>query len=139
MTSATPGRFSKAPVSTEPRLPVMPMAVRCAPGIACAWSPRLSTVSTTRRTSSAEAAESMTMSIRWYHVSHARLCQTGGRGTSDEATWSPGSGSDSGCFCRLRLQHQAEGRFHHLCPLQVRGEGTVLQLDVVGGGDRSSQ
>src|SRR5262249_23357844 len=56
---------------------VMPMAVRCAPGIACAWRPRLWTVSTTRRTSSGEAAESMTMSIAWYHVWPVQACQRG--------------------------------------------------------------
>src|SRR5262245_11155565 len=64
MTSVTPGRFSKAPRSTDPRVPVMPIAVRCAPGMGCAWRPRLSTAETTRRMSSGEADASMTINMR---------------------------------------------------------------------------
>ena len=64
MTSLTPGRFSKAPASTVPRLPVIPMAVRWAPGIGWACKPSPWTVPTTRWMSSAVAAASMTMSMR---------------------------------------------------------------------------
>ncbi len=64
MTSLTPGRFSKAPRSTVPLLPVMPIAVRWAPGMGWACSPSVSITPTTRRTSSAVAAASITMSMR---------------------------------------------------------------------------
>src|SRR5262245_13346901 len=64
MTSVTPGRFSNAPRSTDPRFPVMPIAVRWAPGMGCAWRPRLSTAETTRRMSSGEADASITISMR---------------------------------------------------------------------------
>ena len=57
------GRCSNDADSTEPRFPVTLIAVRCAPGMGCAWKPRLWTASTTLRTWSAVAAESMTISI----------------------------------------------------------------------------
>ncbi len=53
MTSSTPGRLSKAEVSRAPLLPVMPMAVRCAPGMAWALKPRASMARTTPSISAA--------------------------------------------------------------------------------------
>ena len=50
MTSSTPWSDSKWAGSTTPRLPVMPIAVRWAPGIGCALRPRPSTFRTTPST-----------------------------------------------------------------------------------------
>jgi hypothetical protein len=55
MTSRTPGRPSKIGASTAPLLPVIPIAVRCAPGMGCAFIPRASTTATTPRISSGVA------------------------------------------------------------------------------------
>jgi hypothetical protein len=63
MISRTPGRFSRPVGSTVPRLPVMPIATRWAPGIGVALRPICSTASITRATAAASARESMTMSI----------------------------------------------------------------------------
>src|SRR5512140_1492763 len=62
MTSRTPGRFSKAAGPTVPLLPVMPIAVRWAPGIGSAFSPSFSAAATTPSTSLPVAVRSMTMS-----------------------------------------------------------------------------
>ena len=45
MTSSTPGRLSKTGASSAPLLPVMPIAVRCAPGMGWALNPRASIAS----------------------------------------------------------------------------------------------
>jgi hypothetical protein len=63
MASATPGRLSKRTASTGPVLPVMPMAVRDAPGRGCALSPNSSTVRTTSSTCAAVASAFITMSM----------------------------------------------------------------------------
>src|SRR5664280_26281 len=64
MTSRTPGRLSNAPGPTVPLLPVMPTAVRCAPGMGWAFNPSRSAAATTRPTSSPVALRSMTISTR---------------------------------------------------------------------------
>src|SRR5664279_4903732 len=64
MTSCTPSISSKVPISTSVWLPVTPMAVRDAPGMACARKPSDSIFSHTRSTCSSEACAFMTISIR---------------------------------------------------------------------------
>ncbi len=55
ITSSTPGMLSNTGRSTAPRLPVMPIAVRCAPGIGCAFHSRASIARTTPAISAAVA------------------------------------------------------------------------------------
>src|SRR6267143_2321012 len=63
MTSATPDRFSKRRPSIGPGFPVIPMAVRVAPGIGCARKPIASTILTTASTSRAVALAFITINI----------------------------------------------------------------------------
>src|SRR5882757_3511611 len=63
MHSTTPGIDSRMPRSTAPLLPVMPMAVRPAPGMGWAFRPRDSILSQTERTCSSVALDCMTTSI----------------------------------------------------------------------------
>ena len=63
MTSCTPGISSSDPGSTSPWLPVMPMAVRCAPGMEWARYPSASIFWQTARTWSSVACAFMTTSI----------------------------------------------------------------------------
>src|ERR1700757_4396571 len=63
MHSTTPGMDSRMPRSTAPLLPVMPMAVRPAPGMGWALRPRDSILSQTERTCSSVAWDCMTTSI----------------------------------------------------------------------------
>src|SRR5262245_31714 len=90
--------------------------------MAWAWRPRLSTVLTTRATSSAVAAESMTMSmgvVSWWALSALST-----RCFRDKPH--PRNRLRRFRF-RLRrrdgVQHQIEGRIADLRPQQVRGEG----------------
>src|SRR3990172_6263927 len=62
MTSSTPGRLSKTGRSTAPRLPVMPIAVRCTPGMGWALKPRASMAATAPRISSGVALWRITTS-----------------------------------------------------------------------------
>src|SRR5579884_1607647 len=64
MTSATPGISSRLVCCTIPLLPVMPIAVRCAPGIGWARNPKDSIFSHTARTSCSVACAFITTSIR---------------------------------------------------------------------------
>src|SRR6266849_11123151 len=64
MTSLTPGKFSTLAGSFFASCPVTPIAVRCAPGIGCALRPRRSMCRTTASICSAEAAASITTSMR---------------------------------------------------------------------------
>ena len=63
ITSATPASSSMLPRSTSPWLPVIPMAVRCAPGMEWARYPRDSIFWQTARTWSSVACACMTTSI----------------------------------------------------------------------------
>src|ERR1700733_3795617 len=63
MHSMTPGIESREPVSTAPVLPVMPIAVRPAPGIGWARYPSDSIRSHTARTCSSVALDCITTSI----------------------------------------------------------------------------
>src|SRR5262245_33743198 len=127
MTSVTPGRFSKAPRSTVPRLPVIPIAVRCAPGMGCAWSPRVSTAATTRRMSSGEAAESITISMRVLSFDRLRAYQTGPDGPQEVADREEEPVFRPRRTARalprgVRLRHQAQGRLADLRPHEIHGE-----------------
>src|SRR5438132_6153265 len=62
MTSSTPGRLSNTGASSAPLLPVTPMAVRWAPGMAWALKPRASMASATPLICSAVASLRMTTS-----------------------------------------------------------------------------
>src|SRR5579871_3834000 len=63
MHSMTPGMDSRTPRSMAPSLPVMPMAVRPAPGMGWALRPRDSIRSQTARTCASEAWDCMTTSM----------------------------------------------------------------------------
>src|SRR5262245_37228259 len=63
MTSATPARFSKRRPSIGPSLPVMPIAVRVAPGMGCARKPTASITLTTASISDAVALGFITINI----------------------------------------------------------------------------
>src|SRR6266849_11105991 len=74
MTSCTPG-ISSSPISTRPWLPVMPIAVRCAPGMLCGRSPCASIFLHTARTCSSVACACITTNIaclRKHQFSRAR-------------------------------------------------------------------
>ena len=64
MTSSTPGIEAKSARSTTPMLPVMPIAVRCAPAMACALRPCASIFRTTPSTCSGAASIFITISMR---------------------------------------------------------------------------
>src|SRR5262249_9106429 len=129
MTSRTPGRFSKAPGSTLPRFPVMPIAVRCVPGMGCAWSPWLWTASTTRRMSSAVATESITINMRVlkYGPQPALSNRIGNRvqeARDSEKQDPAGASFDvSALLGRLGVRHQAQGRLADLRQDEIHGEG----------------
>src|SRR5579863_5953610 len=63
MHSTTPGMESSEPVSIAPLLPVIPMAVRPAPGIGCARKPSDSICAHTARTCSSVALDCITTSM----------------------------------------------------------------------------
>src|SRR5256885_8663612 len=63
MASATPGRFSKCCKLIAPLLPVMPMAVRVAPGMVCERKPSASITRTTPAISASVALAFITTSI----------------------------------------------------------------------------
>ncbi len=63
MTSCTPAISSSDPESTSPLLPVMPMAVRCAPGMEWARYPSASIFWQTARTCSSLACAFITTSM----------------------------------------------------------------------------
>src|SRR5690242_13874514 len=63
MHSITPGIDSSTPRSTDPWFPVMPIAVRPAPGIGCARNPSFSIRSHTARTCSSVACDCITTSM----------------------------------------------------------------------------
>src|ERR1051326_6964080 len=67
MASATPGRPSNSAGSPGGGVPVMPVAVRCAPGIMCGRKPRLSILRHTPSISAVVACAVMTMSTCLYH------------------------------------------------------------------------
>src|SRR5256886_15871947 len=74
MTSCTPG-ISSNPISTRPWFPVMPIAVRCAPGMLCGRSPCASIFLHTARTCSSVACACITTNIaclRKHQFSRAR-------------------------------------------------------------------
>ena len=62
MTSRTPGRLSKIGASRAPLFPVIPMAVRCVPGMAWALKPRASMASIAPRICSGVASCRITTS-----------------------------------------------------------------------------
>ena len=64
MASRTPGMPSKSDGSSPPLFPVIPMAVRCAPGMAWGRSPRERIFSTTASTWASVALGFMTTSMR---------------------------------------------------------------------------
>src|SRR5271163_763622 len=63
MHSTTPGMESSEPVSMAPLFPVMPIAVRPAPGMGCARNPIASICSQTARTCSSVAFDCITTSM----------------------------------------------------------------------------
>src|SRR5205823_5716318 len=69
--SATPAMFSKRAGSTAPWLPVMPIAVRVAPGMTCGRYPRCSISFTTAATSCSAAPAFITISMA--RLSYTRL------------------------------------------------------------------
>src|SRR6266705_5989057 len=79
MTSSTPGRLSKTGASTAPRLPVIPMAVRWAPGMGWALNPRASMAATTPRISSGVALCRITTSTVAFSLEPLILCRDEGR------------------------------------------------------------
>src|SRR4249919_25070 len=76
MTSSTPGMLSNTGRSSVPRLPVMPIAVRCAPGIGWALKPRVSIARTTPAMSSCVAPCRITTSIGSPRVPSRRPAKT---------------------------------------------------------------
>src|ERR1044072_8191895 len=69
MASATPARFSKWEGSTAPWLPVMPMAVRVAPGIGSPLNPNSSITCRTASIWLSVASAFITISMLFYYLS----------------------------------------------------------------------
>src|SRR5262252_2935835 len=85
MHSTTPGMDSRTPRSTASLLPVMPIAVRPAPGMGCAFRPSDSILSQTERTSASVAWEFMTTSMAMSLRARGFQCSRKGRGGANRA------------------------------------------------------
>ena len=113
-----------------PRLPVMPIAVRCAPGNGVRLETEPSTVSTTRRMSSAVAAASITMSIGVLsseataaESNSFRLRTGGGPRIVKKSLFLALARVPPRRLAAPRLRRQAQGRLADLRPDEVHGEG----------------
>src|SRR5712691_6396501 len=99
MTSCTPAISSSVPCSTSPLFPVMPIAVRCAPGMAWARYPSFSIFSQTLRTCSSVACAFMTTNMDSSYLS-----------CTDGARFHLCSCGDSRPFDKLRAGSRLSGR-----------------------------